>query len=1163
MADKKWYSAVDETPDEDVSTQSPSKVETGGWYTSVDEPDVSDTAKTPSATEDAHIPELKRMGVSALDTVLGSVSPLLRSGSMDTLSTLAVSDASSSAVRGGIRKAITDYEAPASILDRLNPVIQGMRVAEPFGKGWLEGAKRPQETFREEFERNYWSDIEKSGGVTDLMNPEKGGFANTPEERAQSRINLETLTTGMGGFGAGLAGTALDLATDPVNWLLGLVGSAPTGIAREAIPATEGLLSASRSGVIAPATKIPLSSKTVGEVVGALRIPDGRSLKDLFNTPIIPKSGAGKLVDELITGKASQAGVLENTGILTSKGVEIVRPVRTLGDIITEKASKSLILNDAMATKQNQIIDDVMPRIIGKTGKTQADIDFRSARIRDAVNEVASNKGAIVDIDEFGNPTVKNPESIEEFLRATQRTRADKWSQIDAVIKEADGEGLKVSTKSMVAKLKEVVDNPTIQDLDPAVARHAQDLIDNLKARKAYTASEAQDALRMLNQRLDSFYKRGSSAYGDVTKAMVDKTLKDELLRAVDNKVAEAGISDNYKTLRQSYGGLAELEKALTRRYTAELRKVNPQAFQIFDMFSAGDLAGGIVRALSGDIVGGVAQVGKAGAQHWFTGWFKRMRNPDVRVKSLFENLDALHRVVPDNAPTINAKFLKNIHDEIATRANAWQVRENPLGTRVGDKGYVSTDLLGGLPAVKTDRFASKSGLLESAQFQADREASRRFVKDSTGVDIDRAHSGVKTIDALMEDSEFQNKNIFEKINIASQAERNIRPQNYKDTSTINTNRKQGGSAMAGVDTIRGCENNCVGCYANKLSSQGEKCHYNPIAQEVKGKIPEGKMLRVGIVGDPATDWAHTANQMKKVIARSKGASADNSIVYTTKLQSIDGFDPEVIKNMQVSVDPLNQDHMRITMKNLLKLKQVAPDANIHLRIRSYASNNPELQASLKEAVDFANKYNFKVLETKMRFPRAIARLLEIDESKYHPVGSVIKANVDTAKQSSGFLSGQIKNGNYLECDPVLKGCKSCGSCPKTIGGVKKNEISSGININDKTQPFTDQILSGKKTIETRNSRSLDPYIGKRVGIIRTGKGDAMLVGYADIGTPKEYASASAFRADDAKHLVLKGSEFDMKGGLKYGYPISNVEKIAPVKIKSKGIVARKIGRGK
>jgi hypothetical protein len=65
-----------------------------------------------------------------------------------------------------------------------------------------------------------------------------------------------------------------------------------------------------------------------------------------------------------------------------------------------------------------------------------------------------------------------------------------------------------------------------------------------------------------------------------------------------------------------------------------------------------------------------------------------------------------------------------------------------------------------------------------------------------------------------------------------------------------------------------------------------------------------------------------------------------------------------------------------------------------------------------------------------------------------------------------------------------------------------------GINFNDKSQPFTDMIMDGKKTIETRNSRSLDSVVGKRVGIVRTGVGPAMLVGYADVGSPIFYGDA-------------------------------------------------------
>jgi hypothetical protein len=118
---------------------------------------------------------------------------------------------------------------------------------------------------------------------------------------------------------------------------------------------------------------------------------------------------------------------------------------------------------------------------------------------------------------------------------------------------------------------------------------------------------------------------------------------------------------------------------------------------------------------------------------------------------------------------------------------------------------------------------------------------------------------------------------------------------------------------------------------------------------------------------------------------------------------------------------------------------------------------------------------------------------------------------------------------------------------------------NKGININDEDQDFTGQILRGEKTIETRPSRSLDSRIGKRTGIIRTGAGKATLVGYAIIGKPVVYDSVAKFRRDQSKHRVAPGSIHDIKGGLKYGYPLMQVEAVTPRIITSKGNVIRKL----
>ena len=124
-----------------------------------------------------------------------------------------------------------------------------------------------------------------------------------------------------------------------------------------------------------------------------------------------------------------------------------------------------------------------------------------------------------------------------------------------------------------------------------------------------------------------------------------------------------------------------------------------------------------------------------------------------------------------------------------------------------------------------------------------------------------------------------------------------------------------------------------------------------------------------------------------------------------------------------------------------------------------------------------------------------------------------------------------------------------------------RDKVTRGININDKAQAFTDQILSGEKTIETRRTNSLRPYIGQRVGIIRTGKGKALLVGFAVIGEPIFYGTKAEFSADFKRHLVSDKSKFRFKRGGKFGYPLTKVTRCNPTPVKSRGIVARKLSQ--
>lgn len=120
-------------------------------------------------------------------------------------------------------------------------------------------------------------------------------------------------------------------------------------------------------------------------------------------------------------------------------------------------------------------------------------------------------------------------------------------------------------------------------------------------------------------------------------------------------------------------------------------------------------------------------------------------------------------------------------------------------------------------------------------------------------------------------------------------------------------------------------------------------------------------------------------------------------------------------------------------------------------------------------------------------------------------------------------------------------------------------EVVKGFNINDREQAFTEMILAGLKSEETRKSHSLDSIIGKRVAIIRTGRGKAVIVGTCTIEGYTEYRNEEDWSAAYNRHRVERGSKYDFTG-FKVGYVLRNVQRLSdPVPCKSRGIVIRNI----
>ena len=155
-------------------------------------------------------------------------------------------------------------------------------------------------------------------------------------------------------------------------------------------------------------------------------------------------------------------------------------------------------------------------------------------------------------------------------------------------------------------------------------------------------------------------------------------------------------------------------------------------------------------------------------------------------------------------------------------------------------------------------------------------------------------------------------------------------------------------------------------------------------------------------------------------------------------------------------------------------------------------------------------------------------------------------------RQSEETVTGTpFQSKNIVPGGKDLKSKSMSPSIPESIG----------INVNqDGNNKYADKIVDGEKTLETRASDSLRPYVGKRVAIVRTGEGPAKAIGAVTIGEPIKVTTQKQFDQYRDQSLVPKDSKFDIApGGVKYLYPLENPVRYETERDVGQGIVSRKV----
>lgn len=285
----------------------------------------------------------------------------------------------------------------------------------------------------------------------------------------------------------------------------------------------------------------------------------------------------------------------------------------------------------------------IRPTVVGKGTATKQKVYYKKAQ--EAVEEIVLNKDNLEFITPEGTVSKGQlPKNLDEFSQAIEQTKKKIFEEYDSLVKETDAVGIEINLNKIGTEVGQLTKNKVVQDLSPETIAYAEKRIEALSGRGRYTAAETQEAIRLLNKSLESYYKDPSAL--SAGKAVVDKLIADNLRKSLDEAV-DGATGVRYQPLKNKYGSLKAIEKEVNHRAVVDARKGQKGFFDIGDIFTSYHAISALLKM---DPVGIVASGGAKGVG----AWMKAMTNPNRKIKSMFNQVDGLITARKNNAVPIS-----------------------------------------------------------------------------------------------------------------------------------------------------------------------------------------------------------------------------------------------------------------------------------------------------------------------------------------------------------------------------------------------------------------------------------------------------------------------------------------------------------------------------
>lgn len=364
-----------------------------------------------------------------------------------------------------------------------------------------------------------------------------------------------------------------------------------------------------------------LDAVLLGQMTSAPRLDANNQPMTAFDAAKIPLKDLGKNMaatfDPLVDSAANAVG-----GAISSAGTAAKDALTKMATKTPEQIDKEMriISNDGLSK-------GIKPtKVAQNTGAYNKLVDANTKSVKDIVR----NKADLEILGPEGEPTGKLPTSNNEYLQAIKQRKDKVFNAYDSLAKESEGNGVTISTQKTVDQLDEIANSKVIRTNAPGIAARAQKEADLLRQAESFTPSEAQQAIKLRNSRLDAFYRNPTDTDGAYIDALINNNLRSEM----DSKIL-ASTGGQYQDLRDQYAAYKAIEESVAHRAVVIGRRNYKGLLDFTNIFTTGDIVNGLATFNPGQVAKGV--VGKGIAEY-----YKYLNDPDTAISKMFSRADSL-----------------------------------------------------------------------------------------------------------------------------------------------------------------------------------------------------------------------------------------------------------------------------------------------------------------------------------------------------------------------------------------------------------------------------------------------------------------------------------------------------------------------------------------